>query len=263
VTPLERRNTHCVILLVALSAIAPALDAQAPKYTLEGIYNSASWEAGNLAPYTFATIFGEKLADNEKSRGEEDGIGGIGSVDVLVNGIAARVFYISPTQVNFLLPMRWKPGDVGVRVVNRGIAGPEVTLKLREYAPALFQLDSDHVVAQRWPGYIVATPEAPAHPGEIVVLYAAGLGSFESKVTDDAPPWAPQEIAARKDFRLLLDNVPVDDDRIWYAGAVDQYWGLYQINLLLPESVPDNPVIQIAIGDHISRPELRLPLRAQ
>ncbi len=253
---------HRTSFLFVLLALAPVLDAQAPKYTAEGVSNSASWQVGNLAPYTFATIFGENLADDTKGRGEGDrSTGGIGSVDVFVNGIEAMVFYVSPKQVNFLVPIKWRPGNVTVQITNRGLAGPEMTLKLREYAPALFQLDPNLVVAQRWPEYSPATPDSPARPGEIVILYATGLGSFSRTISDYDPLRAPLEIAARKDFRLLLDNAPVEDSQILYVGAVDQYWGLYQINLRLPENIADDPTIQIAVGDYMSLPGIRLPLR--
>jgi uncharacterized protein (TIGR03437 family) len=253
-----------LMLLPLIPAAVSTLNAQSPKYSAEGIANSANWQVGDLAPYTFATISGENLADVSRGRTAGDGNNsGIASVDVFVNGVAAMVFYVSPRQVNFLVPIIWRPGNVKVWLGNRGQAGPEVTVRLREYAPALFQLDPNLIVAQRWPDYSPATPDSPARPGEVVILYATGLGAFTAPINDYIPLRAPLQIAARRDFRLLLDNVPVDDGRILYAGAVDQFWGLYQINLRLPENVADDPTVQIAIGDYISLPGLRLPLRAR
>ncbi|MGE5570736.1 MAG: hypothetical protein ACM3S5_16985 [Rhodospirillales bacterium] len=255
---------HSAGLLIVLLAVSRVLYAQAPVYSAAGIVNSASWEVGNLAPYTFATIFGERLADETRARTEADSnIPGLGAVNVRVNDFEAMVFYISPEQVNFLIPIMWKAEPVKVRLTKRGLSGPEVILELKEYAPALFQLDAGLVVAQRWPEYAVVTPESPARPGDIVVLYATGLGSFEDLVDDSAPLWAPLEIAARSGFRVLLNSTPVEDSNILYAGAVGQHWGLYQINLRLPENVPDDPTIQIAIGDYISVPDIRLPVRRQ
>ncbi len=245
-------------------ALAPVLRAQVPKYAAEGVANSASWQVGYVAPYTFASLFGENLADVEKGRSAADANrAGIGSVDVLVNGSRAMVFYVSPRQVNFLVPTMWKPGNVKVQITNRGVAGPEITVNLREYAPALFQLDPNLVVAQRWPEFVPATPEAPARPEEILILYATGLGGYSFPIDDYTPPRAPLQIAARKDFRLLLDNVPVDDGNILYVGAVDNYWGLYQINLRLPGNVGDDPTVQIAIRDQMSLPGIRIPLRSR
>lgn len=253
------RLTLC---LLAVMAPAPALRAQAPKYTAEGVANSASWQVGYVAPYTFASISGENLADLEKGRNAADANhAGIGSVDVLVNGLRAMVFYVSPKQLNFLIPMTLMPGNVKVKVVNRGTTGPEITVNLREYAPALFQLDPNLVVAQRWPEFAVATPDAPARPGEILILYATGLGGYGLRIDDYTPLRAPLQIAARKDFRLLLDSVPVDEGNILYVGAVDNYWGLYQINLRLPDNAGDDPTIQIAIREQMSLPGIRIPLR--
>lgn len=259
------------VCLAAALVLGPGLWAQGdckalgPCYTAEGIVNSASGQAGALAPYTFATIYGTNLANAARGRNANDPLPGIGGVNVVVNGINAMVFYVSALQVNFLVPLEAGSGEWAVYVAREGQKGPNVKVKLSEVAPALFcsLLEPAWVVAQRLPDFSPATAQSPARPGEYVILYATGLGGYAMPVEDYEPPQTAIEMQRRREFQLLLDDVPVDDSRIEYAGSVVKYWGLFQINLKLPEGIGDNPEIRIAVGGEKSPPGLRLWVRSQ
>jgi uncharacterized protein (TIGR03437 family) len=252
-------------------ALAPALWGQdgcrplAPCYSTAGLVNSASGEAGFLAPYTFATLYGTNLSYSERGRTTEDALPGIGGVNVLIGGLAAMIFYASPTQVNFLVPVSIRAGEVTLQITRDGDFGPILRVRLAEFAPALFCImqQPDQVVAQRMPDFALATPEAPARPGEYVILYATGLGNYAVPVGDDVPPPTVQQIQWRQEFQLLLDGVPVDNSRVEYVGSVVHYWGLIQINLKLPERISNYPEIRIAIGTAASRAGVRLAVQPE
>ena len=61
--------------------------------------------------------------------------------------------------------------------------------------------------------------------------------------------------------QVLLNGAPVDQSRIYYAGAAPGYAGLFQINLLLPDDAPSNPEIRIVTADQISPPQRYLPVQ--
>lgn len=256
-------------------AFLPVLYAQdckplAPCYTAAGIVNSASGQTNVLAPYTFATIYrhgnepGSELSYRVATRRIGDYSPSLGGVTVLLDRYPAMVFYASPNQINFLTPAHAGIGTATLELSRDGLYGPKVTVPFFEFAPALFQLDIFHAVAQRFPGFAVATPEAPARPGEYVILYATGLGDYNPPADDYLPPEGVRPMASRRDLQILLDGAPVDDWRIEYAGCVVNYWGLFQINLKLPDEMPDNPEIRLVMrGASWSPPGLRLPVRAQ
>ena len=58
---------------------------------------------------------------------------------VLINQIFADVYYVSPGQVNVLIPPSLTAGPVTVQLVNDGLAGPPVTITLSASAPVLFE----------------------------------------------------------------------------------------------------------------------------
>jgi uncharacterized protein (TIGR03437 family) len=148
---------------------------------------------------------------------------------------------------------------MAVQVVLDGHSGPAVKIMLAATSPALFQLDAQNAVAV-YPDGTVITPQAPAKPGEIILLYATGLGQTLPPV-----PYgqlfnqaAPLEQFA--DFQLVLDGVATDPGAVAYAGIAPGFAGLYQINLILPKSTQANPEIQIGFGKELSVSGIHLPV---
>jgi uncharacterized protein (TIGR03437 family) len=238
-----------------------------PLYTSGSIANSAANVAGYYAPNSFLSIYGQNLAYVTKpmSQGDiSDGqlptvLTGTG-VRVLINQIFADIYYVSPGQVNVLIPPSLIPGPATVQLINDGLAGPAVTITLSPSAPVMFQSDATTVIATHGNGPLV-TAAAPAQPGEIVVIYVTGLGPTSPAAIPNQIPQTAAWIVDRSDFRVVLNGTDVDPAGIEYAGVTPGFGGLFQINLLLPDSVPANPQIQIGYGNQLSPAGLFLPVQ--
>ena len=266
-----------VLVIAALLALPSALQAgagdpeiasprDAPAYSAASIVNAAANVVEPIAPNTIATIYGKNLAYSTNSLVSGDVSGGVlpvvlpgTGVHVSVGGIAANLYYVSPTQINFLVPPNLAPGAVNVQVFIDGLVGPLIPLQLAAASPALFQLDAQNAVATRADGSVI-TPDAPAKPGDVVVLYATGLGQTNPPAYYSQLPTSAARLTQMADFRLLLDGVAVAAPAILYAGIAPGFAGLYQINVILPASTGANPEIRIGIGDALSVPGLRLPV---
>jgi uncharacterized protein (TIGR03437 family) len=122
----------------------------------------------------------------------------------------------------------------------------------------MFLLDRETAIALSYPTWQPATREYPAEPGEIVSLYATGLGPLAEGLGDFDLPHRAIPILARKDLRVLLNGIAMPDSAIEYAGCAPTYYGLYQINLRLPDRLDPDPEIRIALGDHLSPAGIRL-----
>ncbi len=248
-----------LVFLGLARAAEPVCYPNGPCYSAAGIVNAANGLAG-LAGHTFVSIYGTNLCNRDRVSRQSFTQIPLGGVVVTVSGVIAMTFYVSPTQINVLIPASTLSRTT-IRVARDGVAGPEVVVPLEPYAPALFQADSLYAVAQRPDGSYI-TPEDPARPGEVVTLYATGLGETYIPSRDFEPPWPrPNWIAARSSFKVLLDGQPVQDSLIQYIGSSPCCAGLYQLNLRLPDLVGQNPEIAIAIDEHVSPPDLRLPVR--
>jgi uncharacterized protein (TIGR03437 family) len=245
------------LFAACLACAQEACQPPSPCYTPAGIVNGASFVPG-AAPGTFLTIFGSGLAWEKRERAASDPTPALGGVLVLVNNMEALVFYVSPEQVNFLAPGRIRPGPARIRVLRDGAAGPAADIALAEFAPALFQLDRETVIAQRYPTGQNATREYPARPGEIVTMYATGLGPLAEAIGDFDIPRRGIPIQARGQLRVLLNGIAVPDAAIEYAGCAPGYFGLYQINLKLPDRLDPDPEIRVALSDALSPSGIRL-----
>jgi uncharacterized protein (TIGR03437 family) len=244
-----------------MAALAVELSAgcipNMPCYAPEGVVNGASFNRP-LAPGTIFSIFGTGLSWTTQGRDTGQASLGLGGVHVMVGEVAAFVFYVSPGQVNALVPSHLKPGRFEVRVLRDGAGGPAAAVELQQYAPALFQYDAETAIALRDPDWQPATREYPARPGEIVSLFATGLGLLASPLAEYEVPNTANPIEARKEFRVLLNGIALEDKLIEYAGCAPGYLGLYQVNVRLPERLDPDPEVRIGIGSTLSRPGLRL-----
>ena len=257
--------------LLAVLALGPQLadtsGSVGPFYTADSIANTASSIAGFYAPNTFVTIYGQGLAYVKRAMTQDDIRAGtlptvlIGTgVRVLINSIPADIYYVSPTQVNLLIPTLLVAGPAIIQLIVDGLAGPAVAITLGAAAPALFQLDAITVLATHL-DYSLVTAAAPAVGGEEIVLYATGLGPTIPSAVPNRIPQAAARLASMGDFRIILNGVSVDPLRIDYAGVTPGYAGLFQINFRLPYDAPPNPEIRVGNGDALSPAMRYLPVQ--
>ncbi len=259
------------------AALAAGLCAQstAPFYSHDSIVNAAT-NTDFFAPNVIATMYGTFLAWSDHSLTPQDVAKGYlptrpgGEVEVLLANSPVGIYYVHHEadkydQINFLIPASLRPGDVDVRVVRQGVAGPLVKIKLLEAAPSLMA-NKGVAVAQHADGTLVSA-DSPAHAGEWVVLYALGLGPTIVRL-DDAQIPLLSGVTVRalgiqriKDLRVLVNGETADASRIWYAGLSPGSAGLYQINFQLPDGLTSDAEIRIALGDLISPAGLKLPVR--
>lgn len=258
--PLALLAVRCI-----LGADMPA-PRVAPFYSTASVVNAADNQSGQLAPYAIGTIYGTNLAYGTATLTAGDIRGGVlpimlGTCEttVLINYTPTALYYVSPTQINFLVPPNLLPGPASVYVGVDSVRGPMIQLTLALAAPGLFQLDVHNAVASRADGSVI-TPSSPAKPGDIVVLWATGLGPTNPSPEYFQLPTSAAPLVASADLSILLDGVAVNSKAIEYAGQAPGYAGLYQINLRLPQSTRANPEIRLQIYGATSIPEIHLPV---
>jgi uncharacterized protein (TIGR03437 family) len=243
--------------------------AASPSYSAATIFNTCNQAPGPYAPNSVISILGTGMATSAQGLTSADVAGGtlpttLNGVQVFVSGWPAPLFYVSDTQVNFLMPPNQIAGPVTVWVVRNSNAGPQVSLTLQDAAPALFPspLAPDYAIAQHWPDYSSIAPSSPAAPGGIVILYATGLGRTDPSPSQPAEiPLYAGWIERMNDLQVYLDGKPLDPAKVLYAGLAPGWPGLYQIDLVLPDDAGPDPEIRVAIGNQASPPGLKLAVQ--
>ena len=263
-----------VWILLATLVSGPVIRAattaprEAPSYSGTSIVNDSDNQPGPLAPNAIATLYGTGLAYVTKAITPQDIRGGVlptvlpgTGLRILINSnYPASIYFVSPTQVNFLVPSILLPGPATVQLVVDSVPGPLVQIVIAATAPAFFQLDQENAIATRADGSVV-TPANPAKPGEVVVLYATGLGRTVPDAGYGEVPTTAAPIAKPGDLKITLGGAPVDPRQILYAGVAPGFGGLYQINLKLPDTMGADPEIRVGLLDRPSPAGIRLPLR--
>src|ERR1035438_6687870 len=222
---------------VMAALLAGAALGEAPAYTSDKIVNASDYSSGPFAPNSVLTIFGANLAWDTRQLAETDIVNDtlpttLGSVAVYIDNWPVPLIYVSPTQINFIIPGNEVDGSVPLRVVRQGVTGPEIIIQLVDAAPALFALDG-YAIAEHADGTPL-TAAAPANAGDVVVVYATGLGKTLPNPAPGVIPLTPDPLAAPSTLNVYLNGVAVTRSFIFYVGVTPYSAGLYQIYRFLP-----------------------------
>ena len=250
-----------------LSGADVAAGRFAPSYASSTVVHAASQESGSFAPNTIVTLYGRDLGFVTRALAATDIRNGLlptvlpgTGVQVMIDSVPAPLYFVSPGQVNLLLPAELKEGSHRLHLSIDGRVGPVIDLGISATSPGLFLQQPGLAIAVRADGSLVSLAN-PAQPGDAVILFATGLG------TPAGPALRSGEIAraaaallAMDRFAVRFDGRTLPRDRIYYAGLAPGFAGLYQINLRLPDDSGANPEIRIVAGDVESPASVRLPV---
>lgn len=253
------RTSLAIVVLLLLTAClaAHAQSSGAPAIFDRGVVNAASFmpppvAGSGLAQGSLISIFGSGL-------GPEPGVSAgsyplatvLGGVSVEVQTadsrtLAALPLYAGAAQINAVLPSETPVGLNLILVRRDGVASNAVAVKVVRGSFGIFTLGSGAVkqaVAQRFVSeqeQPLATFEAPARPGETVVLWGTGLGPVQGPETN--PPEA-----GGLDTPL---EVFVGHQRaaISYQGRAPCCSGVDQLNIRVPQDAPGGCFVPVWVS---------------
>jgi uncharacterized protein (TIGR03437 family) len=222
--------------------LTPAIPV-APAISTGGIVSGATSTSGPMAPNSWVTVYGSNLSVTTRSWSDNDFLNGglpfsIDGVSVILTGAPrlAYVGYVSPSQVNFLLPSNLSPGTVQVQVRNPAGISTQVPITVQANAPQLFTADGKYVLATHMNGSLVGKggTSPPAAPGETIILYGTGLGPT-------SPALIPGQLPTQAASLTGTQQVTIGgaDAKVVSAGVVPGTAGLYQLDVQVPASLVD------------------------
>jgi uncharacterized protein (TIGR03437 family) len=249
------RRTLVLAILPISSLVWPVAWAQpSPVITLVA---NAEGENPTIAPNTWVEIKGSNLAPTGVSSPDcapgycwqaSDFVNGqmpvkLHGVNVTVNGKAAYIYYISPTQVNILTPPDTIQGPVTVQLANNVNFSPAYTVQEQTLSPSFFEFNGGPYVAATHVGGALLGPPSlyaglttPAKPGETVVLYANGFGQTS------VPVVAGSSTQSGSLSPLPVITIGGIKATVQFAGLVAP--GEFQFNVVVPSNAPsgDNAI---------------------
>jgi uncharacterized protein (TIGR03437 family) len=230
--------------------------SQAPG-TITGVTNAAGFAPG-FASATWVAIFGTNLSQSTYTWQPADVVNGqlptsLHGVSVSINGVAAYVEYISPTQINVLAPDDAAAGSVPIVVTTAGTPGNSINGQKQALAPAFFT-NGAYAAAQH-ADYSVVDATHPAQPGEVLLIYGTGFGATNPAVPTSQLVTAPAPLAGS--VRFSFGKAIAD---VSYAGLVEA--GLYQFNVMVPAGLPNgNATVTASIGGVQTQSGVTIPVQ--
>jgi uncharacterized protein (TIGR03437 family) len=186
-----------------------------------------------VAPGSLITITGASLAAVTEAGPANPMAQSLGGVAVMLGDRILPLAYVSPEQINALLPSDVLPGSH--RITVRPQSGLEVSreFEVAPNAPGLFAhlLDSKpYAAALREDGSAVS-PENRAKRDEVVTLLGTGFGPYNRPVVDGfpIPPDPRYDLLETPEIFLAGQNVSPE-----WAGAAPGYNGLTAVRLRIP-----------------------------
>jgi len=189
--------------------------------------SAASYSPESVAPDQITAAFGTRLANNFVTASSLPLPTVLAGTSVRVNGALAPLFFVSPGQVNFLVPATTQTGVAVVEITAADGTLSRGNLAVTSTAPSIFTAnsygtgapaavataDGVHYAAV---GNLDGTPN-PINTGDYLLLFGSGIRR-----------------AASGTVKITIGGV---DAPVLYAGAQQDFAGLDQINTQIPPGV--------------------------
>jgi uncharacterized protein (TIGR03437 family) len=235
-----------------------------------GVVNAASSApfTAQVAPGEFLTLYGSGLAPSGMSAPSLPLQDTLNGVQVLINQVAAPINYVSPTQINVVVPYNGAGSIAHIQVINGNDSSNIVTVLEGLTAVGAFTNNPEGglgYAAARHSDFSVITNSSPAKSGETVSLYLVGMGAVYLPVMDGAAaPSNPPSVTTSAPLLFLLDSAGhYLQATAGFSGLAPGFAGLYQINCTIPSGlVAGNALLEIIGPDSASFAGL-LPVTGQ
>ncbi|HUS07558.1 MAG TPA: hypothetical protein VMZ52_14720 [Bryobacteraceae bacterium] len=171
----------------------------------------------------------------------------LADIQVLVNDKEVPLYFVSPGQINFLVPLNTPTsGTAEFQVIKKSVGQVlgAATFNLARVSPALFVVGSaeNGQLAALNEDNSVNSPAKPINRGKVIQLFGTGQGPVSNAPPDGTPPTGPVSTDIRP--RVIIQNDFVPDANIQYSGLAPGLVGVWQINVKVPETVaPDNQAV--------------------
>ena len=173
-------NGIAKLLQIVLIAGAPMQVAAAQPTIFTALNGTSSGAV--LSPGSWVSIYGANFATSPQTAGNAANLPvTLGGVSVTVGGMPAALGYVSPAQINALIPLSVAiPSNTVVPLAVTTAAGTgSYNIRLTRESPAIFTQDGSGLgMALVFDAKF--NPVVTVHPNDVLILYAAGLGPVDS-----------------------------------------------------------------------------------
>ena len=209
------------------------------------VVNGASFLAdAGVSPGMVAVLFGSNLADIAAAAPPGTLPTLLRNTQVLVNGVAAPLFYVSPTQINFQVPLEISGSTAHLVVESNGVQGPTTAVGLTTETPGIFTIPETGTGAVLNEDSTLNSAGNPARAGLVILIFATGLGTVSPQVPAGQPASTSPLSETVTTPAVLIEGIPAE---VSYSGLAPGTVGVYQINARIPAGVSANASVPVQI----------------
>ncbi|HTA68288.1 MAG TPA: hypothetical protein VK776_08415 [Bryobacteraceae bacterium] len=234
----------CRVASIALvSSLAGGIAAAQPPRSL-AIINAASG-AAVVAPGSIASAFGRQVGGptvSALSLPLPTTLGGM-SIDITDSANAAgagSLFYVSPNQINFVVPNATKTGTATVKILGGANSPESATVEVDTVAPGLFTANGAGVGVAAAIAIRRDIATQTDNPVPVYQCNANGCSSIGVDMGSDAMVFLElfgTGIKGRTSLANVTATIGGESVNVLFAGAQGQFPGLDQVNLSLPQTL--------------------------
>jgi len=233
-----------------------------------GVVNNGTFGSGeSLAQGDIVAVFGDQFTYGDPAAASSLPLGTtLGNVQVLVNGKAAPLYYVSPGQINFEIPIDAATGNGTVQIVRNSQPGNQAYINITPRAPRFLLLNGGPYAIMTTPqGALTGIPGSPVKAGDVVVIYTIGLGPTTPPVpSGTASP--SSTLAEVKGTTSVCFGTPTPFftppcATPQFVGLTPNFVGLYQINVEIPSGLKSGTTDLTLTVDNFPSDVVQLPVQ--
>ena len=199
-----------------------------------------------VAPGSIISIYGTSLAPYLQIGTQNPQAQTLAGSTVEVASRLLALLFVSPDQINAVLPYDLPEGNHRLTIHRNGLADVTGEFKVMRNSPGLFSrlIDAKAFVMASHEDGSPVTPESPARRGEAIRLYGTGFGAY-----DKPAPYGfnlPEATAFTlvDPMELLLTSQPVKCE---WAGGAAGFSGADLMKMRVTEDLPAATTVELKV----------------
>ena len=232
--------------------------------SLTSIVNGASFIPGAIAPGEIVTIFGSNIGPVTLAtytlNPNNTFATKVSDTEVLFDGVLAPIIFARTDQVAVVVPFEVAGRSItNVQVRRTGVLSNTLQQRVVDTAPGFFTVPSTGsgqgaIVNQNG---VVNSAAAPATKGSTISLYITGAGQTSPQGVTGALYGSNPLSIINAPVSVTVDGLPATV--AYKGGAPFNIQGLYQINIVVPQTTSVNPVsISVSVGGNPTQGNITL-----
>ena len=216
-TPGSASSNSLEIAVQGLPAVGLTLNAGSGVPAIASVVNAASFEDG-IAAGALQTINGANLAAGQTASAPYPWPTTLAGTQVLLNGSALPLLYVSDRQINFYVPPDATLGAATIEVARAG-AKTAVSVSVAGGQPGIFNGAVLHANTS------ISAVTTPVAAGDYIEIYCTGLGPTKPANGLQQTAYLPV---------VFIGAIPVEPV---YSGLAPGLPGVYQVNVQIPKGL--------------------------